>query len=172
MFGHSPKVVVDAVAQQLRNGITMMLPTPDSIGVGEELQKRFGLPYWQIAMSATDANRNSIRIARFITKRPYILVINGCYHGTVDETLVNIRDGQVKPRVSTPEIPRIFFSYYFQKGNVGAPVDPKLTTRIVEFNDIPALEKVPPKLLFSQTPPKIFPCPPKYFPSPPKVFIF
>lgn len=128
MFGHSPKVVVDAVAEQLRNGITMMLPTPDSLGVGEELHKRFGLPYWQIALSATDANRNSIRIARYITKRPYLLVINGCYHGTVDETLVNIREGQVKPRVRTFQIRieninfltnsnlptlEIFFTYFF-----------------------------------------------------------
>jgi glutamate-1-semialdehyde 2,1-aminomutase len=61
MFGHSPKAVVDAVTRQVKKGITMMLPTEDSIWVAEELSRRFGLPYWQIAMTATDANRFSIR---------------------------------------------------------------------------------------------------------------
>ncbi len=124
MFGHSPQAVVDAVTKQVKRGITMMLPNEDSIWVGEELSRRFGLPYWQIAMTATDANRFSIRLAREVTKRKYILVINGCYHGTVDETLVNLSDGRVVPR----------------SGNIGPPVDPIETTKVVEFNDVSALE--------------------------------
>jgi glutamate-1-semialdehyde 2,1-aminomutase len=124
MFGHSPAPVVDAVRKQVSKGITMMLPTEDSVWVGEELSRRFGLPYWQIAMTATDANRFSIRLAREVTKRKYILAINGCYHGTVDETLVNLVDGEVVCR----------------SGNMGPPVDPRETTKVVEFNDIPALE--------------------------------
>jgi len=125
MFGHSPKAVVDAVSKQIKKGITMMLPTEDSIWVGEELSRRFGLPYWQIAMTATDANRFSIRLAREVTKRRLILVVNGCYHGTVDEALVNLKDGVTVPRW----------------GNIGPPVDPALTTRVIEFNDVDALEK-------------------------------
>src|SRR4030042_5138029 len=62
MFGHSPKAVVDAVRKQVAKGITMMLPTEDSVWVGEELSRRFGLPYWQVAMTATHANRVSIRL--------------------------------------------------------------------------------------------------------------
>ncbi len=125
MFGHSPRVVVDAVRKQVANGITMMLPTEDSVWVGEELARRFGLPYWQIAMTATDANRFSIRLAREVTKRPLILAVNGCYHGTVDETLVSLVRGRTVPR----------------SGNIGPPVDPKETTRLIEFNDVRALEK-------------------------------
>lgn len=125
MFGHSPRPVVDAVRRQVSKGITMMLPTEDSVWVGEELSRRFGLPYWQVAMTATDANRFSIRLARDVTRRKYILVVSGCYHGTVDETLINLEDGRVVPR----------------GGNIGPPVPPSMTTKAVEFNDIPALKK-------------------------------
>src|SRR5580765_3095929 len=47
MTGHSPSAVVTAVQEQIRRGITLMLPGEDAPMVGEELQKRFGLPYWQ-----------------------------------------------------------------------------------------------------------------------------
>ncbi|MGA2462557.1 MAG: aspartate aminotransferase family protein [Candidatus Bathyarchaeia archaeon] len=125
MFGHSPKATVDAAARQMRKGITMMLPTEDSIRVGEELAHRFGLPYWQIAMTATDANRFALRMAREATSRRKILVFNGCYHGTVDETFVRLVDGKVVPR----------------EGAMPPPVDPELTTKIIEFNDLQALEQ-------------------------------
>jgi glutamate-1-semialdehyde 2,1-aminomutase len=125
MTGHSPDEVVDFVSKQLQNGITYMLPNENAIWVGEELKRRFGLPYWQVAISATDANRFSLRIARHITKRPYVLVFNYCYHGTVDETLVTLHDGKGESR----------------HGNIGPQVDPSKTSKVVEFNDIDALEK-------------------------------
>ena len=124
MTGHSPSATVSAVEQQARRGITLMLPSEDAIVVGEELQKRFGLPYWQFALSATDANRFSIRLARHITRRPKILVFNWCYHGTVDESFITLADGVAKAR----------------RGNIGPPVDPAVTTTVVEFNDVDALE--------------------------------
>lgn len=124
MTGHSPDVVVDAVAKRAREGITLMLPTEDALVVGEDLKKRFGLPYWQFTLTATDANRFSIRIAREITQRPMILVFHYCYHGTVDESFAGLREGVVGPR----------------RGNIGPPVNPAETTRVVEFNDLNALE--------------------------------
>src|SRR5580700_12209390 len=84
MTGHSPAAAAEAIAHQLQKGITLMLPTEDALWVGEELVRRFGLPYWQFTLTATDANRFSIRVAREITSRPKILVYNYCYHGTVD----------------------------------------------------------------------------------------
>jgi len=126
MTGHSPYATVKAVEDQLKRGLTVMLPSEDAIFVAEELQKRFGLPYWQFALTATDANRFSIRLARQITGRPKILVFNWCYHGTVDETFITLHsDGSAGAR----------------RGNVGPPVDPSVTTKVVEFNDLPALEK-------------------------------
>jgi glutamate-1-semialdehyde aminotransferase len=103
-----------------------MLPTEDAIWVGEELTRRFGLTRWQLTLSATDANRFAIRMARQITRRPKILVFNWSYHGTVDETFITLRaDGTTVPRA----------------GNVGPPVDPAVTTRVVEFNDLDGLER-------------------------------
>src|ERR1035437_5962235 len=126
MTGHSPFATVKAVEEQSRRGITLMLPGEDSIFVAEELQTRFHLPYWQFALTATDANRFSIRLARQITGRPKILVFNWCYHGTVDETFITLHpDGTTGPR----------------RGNIGPPVDPSVTTRVVEFNDVAALEQ-------------------------------
>jgi glutamate-1-semialdehyde 2,1-aminomutase len=126
MTGHSPFATVKALEEQSRRGITLMLPGEDSIFVAEELQKRFQLPYWQFALTATDANRFSIRLARQITGRPKILVFNWCYHGTVDETFITLEsNGAAGPRA----------------GNVGPPVNPAVTTKVVEFNDVDALER-------------------------------
>jgi len=126
MTGHAPDAALSAIKAQLDRGITFMLPTEDSLAVSAELARRFGLPSWQVAMTATDANRHVIRIARHVTGRPKILVFNWCYHGTVDETFATLGpDGRVGPRV----------------GNVGPPVDPAVTTRVVEFNDLAALER-------------------------------
>src|SRR6202049_1582456 len=126
MTGHSPSATVKAVEEQARRGITLMLPGEDSIFVAEELQKRFRLPYWQFALTATDANRFSIRLARQITGRPKILVFNWCYHGTVDETFITLQpNGTAGAR----------------RGNIGPPVDPAVTTKVVEFNDVDGLER-------------------------------
>lgn len=125
MTGHSPPEAVTPLAERLAHGITTMLPTEDSIWVGEELTRRFGLSRWQFTLTATDANRFAIRIAREIIGRPRILVFNHCYHGTVDETFITLGPGG-KPHV--------------REGNVGPPVDPTLTSKVVEFNDIEAVE--------------------------------
>ncbi len=124
LFGHSPAPIAEAVADQAAKGITNMLPTEDAARVGEALSARFGLPYWQFALSATDANRFAIRLARAVTGRRRILVFNGCYHGSLDETLVSLENGVMRPMATT----------------MGSALDPTETTRMVEFNDIPALE--------------------------------
>jgi glutamate-1-semialdehyde 2,1-aminomutase len=124
MTGHSPAPVVSAVAEQAGRGITLMLPSEDALWVGEELTRRFGLPQWQFALTATDANRFAIRLARLVTGRPKVLVFNWCYHGTVDETFAALRDGEVVER----------------EGNLGPPVPLDETTRVVEWNDAEGLE--------------------------------
>jgi len=125
MTGHSPGPTVATVRDQVGHGITAMLPTEDSVLVGEELTRRFGLPQWQFTLSATDANRHAIRYARHVTGRRKIVVHDYCYHGSVDETFAALdADGRTVAR----------------RGNIGPPVDPGETTIVVEFNDVDGLE--------------------------------
>jgi glutamate-1-semialdehyde 2,1-aminomutase len=126
MAGHSPEPAVRAVSERFgaKGGATAMLPTADAAAVADELSRRFGLPYWQFTLSATDANRFALRLCRQITGRPRVLVFSYCYHGSVDEAFVTVEGGRARSRA----------------GNVGAPVDPATTTRVVEFNDLPAVE--------------------------------
>lgn len=127
MFGHSPDATADIVTKQVRRGITTMLPSTDSLEIGIELGKRFGLPLWQVAMTATEANRYVIRICRALTGRPKVLSMNESYHGSLDETLPHIgEDGNLKLR-----------SDYDM--NPGVPKD--ALSRVVEFNDVDALEE-------------------------------
>ncbi len=106
-------------------GITTMLPSRDAEWVGAELTRRFGLPKWSFTLTATDANRWAVRLARLVTGRPKILVFSYCYHGSVDESFIVV--GPDGTPVSRP-------------GNVGPAVDPTVTTRVVEWNDLDAVE--------------------------------
>ncbi|MDP3899022.1 MAG: transaminase, partial [Mesorhizobium sp.] len=124
MFGHSPPPVARAIRRQARRGLTYMLPSEDALDLGRLLTAHFGLPCWQIATTATDANRFALRVARAVTGRPKILVFNGFYHGAVEETFVRLKDG--KP-VHKP-------------GLAGQFRDLTEDTKVIEFNDIAALD--------------------------------
>jgi glutamate-1-semialdehyde 2,1-aminomutase len=125
MFGHAPEPVGRALAAQAARGFTTMLPGEDAAVVGEALAERFGLPYWQFAMTASDANRFALRWARAATGRQQIVVFNGCYHGTVDDVFVDLVDGRPTQRASL----------------LGQVHDLLPYTRVVEFNDLGALER-------------------------------
>lgn len=125
MYGHAPTAIAQAVETQLAKGLTVMLPSVDCAAVGERLADLFGLPYWQVASTASDANRFAIRVARAVTGRPKVLVFDGCYHGAVDDTLVDREDGRTITRRSL----------------LGQVSDLSATTVSVPFNDIPALEQ-------------------------------
>jgi glutamate-1-semialdehyde 2,1-aminomutase len=128
MAGHASPSVVEAVVRQLREvgGVTTMMPTEDAEWVAAELAERFGVGRWSFSLTATDANRWAIRIARAVTGRPKVLFNSYCYHGTVDESLI----------VTAPD-----GSGTAREGNVGAPVDVTWTSRVAEFNDVEGLAR-------------------------------
>ena len=126
MTGHSPDATVSAIREQVGRGLSAMLPTKDAAVVSTELAKRFGVALWQFTVSATDANRHVIRYARLITKKSKIIVIDRCYHGSVDETFATLDSaGKTVSR----------------EGNIGAPIELDKTTRVVPFNDLDAMKK-------------------------------
>ena len=126
MTGHSPEATVAAIREQVGRGLSVMLPTKDAADVSTELTKRFGVPLWQFTVSATDANRHVIRYSRLITKKSKIIVIDRCYHGSVDETFATLdASGKTVSR----------------EGNIGAPIELDKTTRVVPFNDLDAMKK-------------------------------
>lgn len=124
MFGHSPAPVARAIRRQARRGLTTMLPGAQAAAVGAALTDRFGPYRWQIAATATDANRNAIKVARTVTGRPRILVFHGAYHGTVDDLMVAQDQGQTVAR----------------PGLVGQVHDPARGAVCVPFNDLAAVE--------------------------------
>ena len=126
MFGHSPAPLAQAIAEQTARGLTCMLPATNAATVGALLSNTFGLPMWQMALSASDANRFVLRWARAITGRAQLLVFDGCYHGAVDDTLVDldVASGNTLPRPSV----------------LGQVHNHAAFTRVVPFNDLPALE--------------------------------
>lgn len=124
MFGHSPKPVAKAIRAQAGRGLTYMLPSEAALEAGHLLTERFGPMRWQIATTATDANRFALRVARAVTGRPKVLVFNGCYHGTLDDTMVELQDGQTAARA----------------GLVGQVADLTKTAVVCEFNDLAAVE--------------------------------
>jgi glutamate-1-semialdehyde 2,1-aminomutase len=125
MFGHSPKPVARAIKQQAGNGLTYMLPTEDALAAGALLSQTFGDMRWQIATTATDANRFALRVARAVTGRPKVLVFNGCYHGTIDEAMVTLDDAGTT--ITRP-------------GLLGQATDLTLTGVCCEFNDLEGVE--------------------------------
>ena len=128
MAGHSPAATVDAVHQRLAvdGGITTMMPSTDAEWVAAELTRRFGVPLWSFSLTATDANRWALRLARMVTGRPMVMAFSYCYHGSVDETFVIMGpDGTTLPR----------------QGNVGPAVPVSQTTRVAEFNDLASVER-------------------------------
>ena len=124
MFGHSPPPVARAIRAQARRGLTYMLPTEAALQAGRLLTDRFGPFRWQIATTATDANRFALRVARAITGKPKVLVFNGCYHGTVDDTFVSLENGKT---VNSP-------------GLLGQVNDLTQTAVCAEFNDLASVE--------------------------------
>ena len=126
MFGHSPAPLARAIAEQAAQGLTCMLPSTRSVAVGEGLARVFGLPLWQMALTASDANRFVLRWARAITGRAQLLVFDGCYHGAVDDTLVDLDPASGATVLRLSVLGQVHNHHRF--------------TRVVPFNDLAALE--------------------------------
>ncbi|MCZ6777962.1 MAG: transaminase [Acidobacteria bacterium] len=122
--GYGPEPVVRAVAERMKQGSQFLLPTEDALVVAEELARRYGHSHWQFTLSASTANIEAIRLARAVTGRDTVLLFDGQYHGEINESLVELEDGEVRP------------------GTAGLLRGAAECTRIVQFNDLDAVESV------------------------------
>lgn len=123
MFGHAPPAVTQAIRKQADQGLTYMLPSQAALRAGALMSDHYGDFRWQVTLSATDANRHALRVARAVTGRRKVLVFNGCYHGTLEDTMVELRAGRTVAR----------------SGLVGQGFDLTEGAICVEFNDLQAV---------------------------------
>lgn len=123
LFGHSPPPLAAALAQQVSEGLSYMLPAERGAALSERLVAMFRLPQWQVTTTASEANRAIIRWCRAITARPKILIFNGAYHGAVDDAFVDLKGEAPTMRASL----------------IGQVHDLTATTSVIEFNDEEAL---------------------------------
>lgn len=123
--GHGSRKVVEDMIEGMAGGMVYTMPSDLDAEAGNLLKERFGQEFWGFALSATDANRFVIKLCREITGRKKILVFNGCYHGTVEETFAMGEGGKTTTR----------------EGNIGIGIDTSKTTTAIEFNDLNALKQ-------------------------------
>ena len=144
MCGHTPPATIEAVVRQVSKGMTFWLPTEDSIWVGRELARRFGLPYWQVYLRASDANIAALNVARDVTRRYPLIVFNGSYHGYVPESRLGMMEGKIWPRPrSRSDNVEVKDGVVWMNHHAQGPVPtPQTGTRVIEFNDVDALEAV------------------------------
>ena len=134
MFGHSPPAVANAIKNQADKGYTTMLPSALAANTGAALAATFNCPIWQLATTATDANRFVLRWARAVTNRKKVLVFDGCYHGTVDDAMVDMAlgDDSMLDTVDGKNINR--------QSLLGQVQDLTQHSTSVPFNDLTAVE--------------------------------
>ncbi|MBT3362815.1 MAG: aminotransferase class III-fold pyridoxal phosphate-dependent enzyme [Chloroflexi bacterium] len=143
MCGHTPQATIDAVTTQINRGFTFWLPTEDSIWVGKELTRRFGLPYWQVYLRASDANNAALSVARDVTQRYPIIVFNGSYHGHVPESRLGLMNDNIWPEPRGKHDMVDIRDGVVWRGTHAQGIEPTTSTgtRVIDFNDLDALEK-------------------------------
>jgi glutamate-1-semialdehyde aminotransferase len=121
--GFGNEIVAATLAAQARRGTQFLLATEDAVVVAEQLAERTRHPYWQFTLSASGANTEVVRAARFLTRRSRIVIFSGHYHGHIDETLVREEQGRTIA------------------DNPGLTPGTAAHTTLLPFNDLGALER-------------------------------
>ncbi len=131
--GHAHPVISEAVQKRIEKGTHFALPTEDAVWMGEELERRWGLPQWRFVNSGSEATMDAIRIARAHTGRDTIMKIFGSYHGHHDYVMVSI--GVPFAHIGDRE------NYDSLPYGAGIPKAASDLTIPVPFNDAGAMER-------------------------------
>ncbi|MEQ9491214.1 MAG: aminotransferase class III-fold pyridoxal phosphate-dependent enzyme [Alphaproteobacteria bacterium] len=120
-LGFAPPAITREVSKRLEKGVSFLQPTEDAAAAGKALATWGVVPYWQFSGSASGANTEVMRIARFATGRTKMVMFDGRYHGHVDEFMA---DG-----------------YGDDNATMGLHPDASGEIRVVEFNNLDALKE-------------------------------
>ena len=121
--GYGLDSVAEAVTRQFHNGSQMLIPTEETVELAEALADRFGLPFWQFTLAASNANTEAMRIARAKTGRYKVLMFDGKYHGMLDESLHYLDHGRLVNET------------------LGLPIHAAKGTILVQYNDLASVEQ-------------------------------
>jgi len=127
ILGHAPEVVVDAVREAARHGLSYGTPNPLEVQMAELICAWVpSVEKVRMVNSGTEATMSCVRLARGFTKRDKIVKFEGCYHGHVDSLLVRAGSGALT---------------HGQPDSAGVPRALAELTITLPFNDTEALEQ-------------------------------
>ena len=128
ILGHAHPVVVEAVQQQAKRGLSYGIPTQLEVEMGEFLTQSIGaLDMVRMVNSGTEATMTALRAARGATGRRYVVKFAGSYHAHHDSLLIKAGSG-----AATLGVP----------DSAGVPEAVAALTLTAPYNDAQALEEI------------------------------
>ncbi|MBK5229258.1 MAG: aspartate aminotransferase family protein [Actinobacteria bacterium] len=132
--GHAHPKVTEAIIKTARSGTQFATTTETAVRFAEELKRRFNLEKIRFTNSGTESTMDAVRLGRAASGKDILLKIEGSYHGHHDAVMFS-----VVPSLDSGDGGERPWSVPFSKG---IPPDTAKYTKIVPFNDIPALEQM------------------------------
>ncbi len=127
ILGHAPTVVLKAIEETARRGVSFGIPNPLEVEMAALICDWVpSIQKVRMVNSGTEATMSCIRLARGFTGRDKIIKFEGCYHGHVDSLLVKAGSGALT---------------HGQPDSAGVPQAFADLTITLPFNDIDALEE-------------------------------
>jgi glutamate-1-semialdehyde 2,1-aminomutase len=107
LFGHADPIVIEAITNQMQQGLSFGAPTEVEITMAETLcQILPSMDMVRMVNSGTEATMSAIRLARGFTNRDKLVKFEGCYHGHADTLLINAGSGALTLGIpSSPGVP-------------------------------------------------------------------
>ena len=126
IHGHNHPEIRTAIEEALQLGTSFGAPTKKENDLAEFLIARIPhLEKVRFVSSGTEAVMSTVRLARGYTNRPYIVKFEGCYHGHLDQLLVQAGSGLVT---------------FGETSSAGVTEKMAAETLVLPLNDLQALE--------------------------------
>ncbi|HEU4480780.1 MAG TPA: glutamate-1-semialdehyde 2,1-aminomutase [Actinomycetota bacterium] len=134
VVGHAHPKVREAIEKAAAEGTHFAATTETAVLLAEEIKRRFGIEKVRFTNSGTEATMDAVRLARAASGKDTLLKVEGSYHGHHDAVMFS-----VVPTMDSSGPTERPWTVPFSRG---IPADEAKHTKIVPFNDIPALEQM------------------------------